>query len=700
MAPQRKNDPRRAVANRIIAALKAGLEPLRVQPPLRLSQWAAEHFYLSAESSYTEGRWAAYPFQVAILDAIGNDDIAEVDFMKSARIGYTKMILAAIGYFAEHKKRNQALWQPSDADRDEFTKTELEPMLRDVPIMQTVFPTFLQRHKDNTLKAKRFLGSMLHLRGGTAAKNYRRISVDVGYLDELDGFDQDIEKEGSPFALAKKRTEGAIFPKMVCGTTPKTANLSHIENRVKQAQEVFYFHIPCPHCKYEHPITWGGRGEKKEHRGFVWHDNDPETVGHICPGCGVIYTQGEYLAVWQRGRYINPATGTWIDPDSRFRDAEGNLIPAPKHVAFVVWTAYSPQATWVEIAKEYIAAIAKAVTGDKTALKTFVNTTLGEPFEEEVEKGDAQDLIKRAEPFPLRVVPREVLALAASVDVQGDRFEMVVWGFGRGEEMWTIDYRVISDVNPFVDADWEILDEHLERRYPHARGGTMGIENAGIDTGYATHQAYRFCRTRERRGIYATKGETQDNRDIKSRRTLVDVKQRTGKPIKNGCKLWWIGTDAAKDTIYGRLQVEAPGPGYIHFSSQLPPVFFEQLVSEVRVTQKTGGQHVHKWVKPNSATRNEVLDCTVGALFCMEMLASRYSNIEAFWTEMERRISQPDMMDMFEAPPNDEGLPTDSEALPESTLATHRPVPPLPPPATKPMPPARHIGLGNGDWNL
>lgn len=667
------NEARQAATARIIAAVASGLEPLRVQPPMRLSQWAEKHFYLSAESSYTEGRWQAYPFQTAIMDCISNDDVVEVAMMKSARVGYTKMILAAIGYFAEHKHRNQALWQPSDSDRDEFTKTELEPMLRDVPVMGSVFPLFLQRHKDNTLKAKKFIGSLLHLRGGTAAKNYRRISVDVAYLDELDAFDQDIEGEGAPFQLARKRTEGAIFPKIIAGTTPKTANLSHIENRVKQSREVFSFHVPCPHCEAPHVLEWGGNGEKKEPRGFIWRDHDPTTVGHLCPACGVIYTQSEYLSVWHRGQYANPSTGTWIDADGRFRDPAGEVVPTPPHVAFLIWTAYSPQATWEGIVREYVLAISNAARGDKTALKTFTNTTLGQPFEEDVEKFDAQDLIKRAEPYPLRVAPRDVLTLVAGVDVQGDRFELVVWGVGRGEEMWVVDYRVLDNMNPFIDDDWDILDEHLQRRYPHARGGTLAIEIAGIDTGYATHQAYRFCRTRERRKIYATKGESQDNRPIKSRRSLVDVRQRTGRPIKAGVKLFHIGTDAAKDTIWGRLQVDTPGPGYLHFSSQLPPSFYEQLTAEVRVTQKAGGQHVHKWVKPNSATRNEVLDCTAGCLWGIEVLAERYRDINYLWAELEKRLAQTDIFSAVAQSPL---------ALPDGP-----PLPPIAPaPPTAPPP--------------
>ena len=74
---------------------------------------------------------------------ISNDDIYEIDWRKSARTGYTKIITAAMAYNAKHKRRNQVMWQPTDDDRDEFVKTELEPMLRDVKCMQEVFPEFL-----------------------------------------------------------------------------------------------------------------------------------------------------------------------------------------------------------------------------------------------------------------------------------------------------------------------------------------------------------------------------------------------------------------------------------------------------------------------------------------------------------------------------------------------------------------------------
>jgi hypothetical protein len=69
------------------------------------------------------------------MSCISNDDIYEVDWQKSARTGYTKIVLAAQGYFAEHKRRNQAVWQPTDDDATAYVKTELDPMLRDVVAM-------------------------------------------------------------------------------------------------------------------------------------------------------------------------------------------------------------------------------------------------------------------------------------------------------------------------------------------------------------------------------------------------------------------------------------------------------------------------------------------------------------------------------------------------------------------------------------
>ncbi|GHU12888.1 hypothetical protein FACS1894185_7120 [Betaproteobacteria bacterium] len=205
---------------RFQAGFAKGASAIGRAAPMSLDAWARAHFYLSAESSYVEQSWSPWSFQRGIMCAMSNDDIREIDFKKSARIGYTKMLLAFICYTAHHKRRNQIIWQPSDEDSDEFVKTEIEPALRDIPSMRDVMPNVHRRNRDNTLQAKRFIGSTLHTKGGKAAKNYRRLSVDCALFDELSAFDLDVEKEGDPFTLGAKRVEGATFPKIICGSTP------------------------------------------------------------------------------------------------------------------------------------------------------------------------------------------------------------------------------------------------------------------------------------------------------------------------------------------------------------------------------------------------------------------------------------------------------------------------------------------------
>lgn len=623
-------------------AIRRGLTPLAAPDPLTLCEWAEKHFYLSAESSYVEQKWVCYPFQVALMNAISNDDIREVDFIKSARVGYTKMILAAMLYMAEHKRRNQAIWQPTDDDSDDFVKTELEPALRDVITMRSVFPQYLARHKTNTLQQKKFVDSILFTKGGKAAKNYRRISIDIGYLDEADAFDRDVEKEGDPFTLAKKRTEGATFPKMVIGTTPKLKGFSNIEDRVQLAKMRLRFHIRCPHCCEWIPLQWGG---KDAPCGLKWVNGDPETVAHLCGECGALFTQADYLRVWRTNRWIGEC-GNWTEDGIHFFDPAGASIPTPEHVAFHIWTAYSPQATWSDIVREFLAAAEKARAGDMSKMKTFVNTTRGETWEEDVEKTDSQALAARAEPYPLRTVPLGGLVLVAGVDVQHNRFEVVVWAVGRGEETWVVDYMQIN-ANPADETDWDKLDTYLQTSFPHAGGSVLTIEAAAVDTGgHYTHQAYNFCRQRGRRKVFAVKGDSQQGKPIKGRSSSQDVNWR-GKVIKRGVKLWLVGTDTAKDLLHGRLQIVGSGPGAVHFSKDLPDEFYAQLTAEYRVLARTKSGDQYRWIKP-PGKRNEALDCTVYAMFCAQQI-DLHRFTDKMWERLEAAV-QPPTMDLFVAP--------------------------------------------------
>lgn len=632
-----------------------GLAAFAVPEPISLDQWAREHFYLSAESSYVEQKWTPWPFQRAIMACMSNDDIREVDLMKSARVGYTKMLLADIGFTAHHRRRNQIIWQPTDDDATEFVKTELEPMLRDVSVMQTVFPSYLSRHKDNTLQAKKFLGSIAHIKGGKAAKNYRRVSADTARLDELDAFDGDIEKEGDPVTLAAKRIEGATFPKLICGSTPKLKGFSLIEARAMLADKQFRYAIPCPGCGEYHPLTWGG---KDEAHGLKWRKNedgtpDPDTARHLCPHCGVLIEQGEYLRTWEQGRY-QADDGTTIDHDGIFRSAAGEEIQPPAHVAFVdVWTAYSPAASWATIVREFIAAHEKAQEGDPSKLKAFWNTTLGRTWEGDIEKTDADELIHRAEPFALRLIPRGCLLLLAGIDTQDNRLEVQVWGYGRGSEMWTIDHQVFFG-NPSEDQVWLDLEEFLfETEYRHASGQTIKIHASAIDTGgHHTQAVYDFAYTHRNRKVFAVKGRSGAEKHIKDGAGQVDLDYR-GRRKKRGVILWQVGTNHAKDLIHARLEITRIGPGYMHMSNELSQEWFRQLVGEARATKRTVTGSMSRWTPLRK--RVEALDCTVYVTW-LEYHLELNRKPSRYWDDLENQI-QPVITDLFQERPQTKAVP-------------------------------------------
>lgn len=647
--------------------LERGLSAWRVQEPMTLEEWSARNFYLSAESSYVEQAWSAWPFQRALMALVSNDDVEQVTVKKSARVGYTKILLAAIGYNAEHRRRNQCIWQPTDDDAEDFVKSELDPMLRDVQVMRSVFPAYLQRHKDNTLQQKKFIGSMLRVKGGKAAKNYRRISIDFGCLDELDAFDNDIEKEGAPDVLAGKRLEGATFPKLVAGSTPKLKGFSLTDTRWTLADARFTFQIRCPQCSDWHALTWGG---KDEPHGFKFERDEAGTllaVYHLCPHCTYPLRQAEYLAAAEAGVWIDETGAMHLQASGRFTTPDGQPLPAPRHVALHVWTAYSPAVAWLQIVREFLEAYAKQQEGDDTKMKAWVNTTRGEAWEGEVERTDADELRARAEPFPLRHMPRGCLLLLCGGDVQDNRLEFGVWGLGRGGETWSIDHQVFFG-NPALPAVWAEAEEFLRNtEYTHASGRPQRIFATAIDSaGHHTDAVYAFTHRLRGLRVHAVKGASGRERSIDHGNSRVTYRWN-GRLEKNGPILWIVGTNLAKDRFQSRLEVAAPGPGYVHLSDQLSPEWFKQLASEIRATRRMANGSESRWTPIRK--RNEVKDCQTYSIWLEERLDLWAPRKAKWWDQLERTVQPED--DLFTVPaPDSRETSSPPKVVPAPTRAT------------------------------
>lgn len=617
----------------ILEAVAAGAEVLKTRPPTRLGDWAAEHFYLSPEGSHARGEWKAWPFQVALLDWMGDDGIEELDVQKSKRVGYTKMLLARMAFAAAHERRKLALWQPTDDDRDSFVKSEIEPLLRDVKALHAVMGAAAAR---DTIKLKTFVGSVWHLLGGKAARAYRRITVAVALLDEIDGFDLMVEKSADPFTLAAGRLEGAPFPKLIAGSTPRIEGASHIARRSKAARAQMRVHVECPHCSVEHPLMWTDNGRF----GFVWDTGAPETVRHVCPHCLASISQADYMRIWHGCTWVDARRGYRYGADRVWRNAAGEPCETPRHVAAHVWSAYSPQRRWESIAREFEEAKASEAAGDFGPMQGFRNETLGETWEFTGDKADEHELQRRAADIPLRIVQNEHSVCTLGVDVQGDRLHLGLWAWGRDMRRQLVERMVIYG-DPAIPegqegSPWAALTEYRTTEIPHVGGAVVRLLCTMIDSGgHSTQAVYAYARAHAAQHVMAIKGQSQAGKPIIGRPTDVSVNFK-GLKLKRGVKLWPLGVDTGKAEFYGRLRVQQPGPGFVLLSRELAPECFQQLTSERMVTRYLKGRPKLEWVLP-PGRRNEDLDCAVYAL-----AGAHWAGIDRWrgsdWAKVEARL--------------------------------------------------------------
>lgn len=644
----------------IKSAVRLGLQSLRAEAPQRLGDWAQDHFKLAGESSHKKGAWVAWAFQVGMMDMMSDDRIEELSIAKSKRVGYTKMVTAFVCYNIAHRRRKQALWQPTDDDRDSYVKSEIDPLLDPLTGVSAVHAArkIGKGAAQETVKYKPFRDSVLHLLGGKAARAYRRITVAVTILDEWSAFDQSVEKRGTPDVLAKGRLEGAAYPKFVGGSTPGIKGLCHVERGCDNAEGLVRFHIDCPRCGLDHPLIWGG---KKVAHGFKWDLGNPASVRHVCPHCRESITQADYLpaGVPLQGAWVCERTGKRYGIDRAWRDSAGMPCRPPRTLGLRVWAAYSPQRSWASIVEEFEAAIKAQETGDVGPLQTFVNETLGETWELAGERTDEHALQARAEPYKLCTVPKGGLYLTAGVDVQRDRWEITVYAWGRGMESWVVDVAVIEG-NPAVDEEWSQVTTYLQRRYTQAwHGGTLGISATSIDSSDQTQAVYNWVAKAQHQlpNLRAIKGDGNDGVPIVGPSSQQEINWR-GKKVARGIKLWRVGVDSAKDLLLGQLAIEHPGPGYVHFSHELPREFYEQLTAEQRVLVKSKGRDSYRWIKRRP--RNEQLDNRNYALHAaMGQGLHRYT--DAQWSKLEAQVQQPE--DLFSAAPS---LPAAAASTPEA----------------------------------
>lgn len=603
---------------RCCEAVRAGLgRSLKVREPLTASQWADKYFYLSPESSGQEGPWETLPYQVAVLDLMGADEPRTVTFRKSARIGYTKMLVAGTAYRLEHKRRNGAHFQPTDGDAKEMCKTEFDPMIRDCPVMAEMSDASENRKRDDTLSMKKLGKKVLYIRGGNAPARFRRITADFVDYDELDGFEREIGTEGDPLSLGDRAITNSSFPKSFRGSTPGNSHDSLIQQEVDEASLLFEYYVECPECGEKQPLAWSQMrwdGKDAKDGSTLTIEERAESVKHHCRACDDAWDYRDIWLLLETGQWRSEdghaiATG---EADPVLLDPDGMITEWPRHIAMYLWAAYSVFFSWSELVTEWLKA-----QGNILKLKTFTNHRLGQVWEDEAEQVDENELFERREHYG---VPEDVLVVLASIDIQETWIEILVSGYSKTEESWYLEHVTFEGMtDKITETVYSDASDFLkESRYIRNDGVELRINAVAVDTGFNTDAAYLFCSKLKMRRVYAVKGKAGDRAVV----TLPPSKQQTLEGSE--LLLHTVGVDNAKRLIVSRLGKKSTSR--INLNLEVTQEQCEQLTAEKLVTKYQRGFAKKEWVKTRD--RNEMLDLYVYQLAALYILKPNYAAIE------------------------------------------------------------------------
>ena len=518
--------------------------------------------------------------------------------MKGAQVGGTEAGNNWIGYVIHIAPGPMMAVSPTVEMAKRNSRQRIDPQIEDIPALRERVAPARSRDSGNTVLSKEFPGGVLVMTGANSAAGLRSMPARYLFMDEVDGYPGDVESEGDPILLAERRS--ATFQrrrKILLVSTPTIKGLSRIQ-REFEASDQRYYQVPCPECGFEQPLRFTQ---------LRWPEGKPEHAQYCCESCGALIDEHHKSQMLTKGRWVP--------------SAEGDGCTQGYHLS----SLYSPVGwfSWADAARLF-----ETAQNNPDLMKGFVNTVLGEPYEEEFEAPEWERLYERREKYPIGIVPQDGLFLTAGVDVQRDRLECEVVAWGRNKISWSVDYQVL-DGDTAQPEVWQKLDVLLAQDWPHAAGSTMPIRVMCVDSGYATQDVYGWvrkypqavwggagARASQPRTAVAIKGRDQDTALILS----VSKADTGGK--RKGLRVWNVSGPVAKVELYRLLKLPRPTDEELAAGEDYPPgtchypeygeEYFKQLTAERRVIRLHKGFPKATWEK-DPARNNEALDCRVYA---------------------------------------------------------------------------------------
>ncbi len=592
--------PKQVLDTTIYEILEKVRLEIKPRPKLSVPEWAELYRYLSPEDSKKallgDPKWSYEGFQYlkALGEAFSNPKVREISVIKAGQTGFTQELLNCIAWAIDNAPGPMLVLYPTETNAERFSKRKLEPMLRDTPRMQGKVSDPTKRDGNNSMLEKTFPGGFVSIISAKSVNNLSMQSIMYLLIDEYDRIDRIAGAEGDTVEIVSKRLQGfREISKQVNISTPTVAGSSRIADKYSQSNQSQLW-LPCPSCGKMQVLRWaqikGWRISKGVYR--------PEHTFYECEHCNEQLTE--------RDKYVMLREGEWVAQ-------RPEII---KHVGLHISELYSTLSTWGDVVEQFL-----RTKGNQFKFQTWVNLVLGETYESNESSIPDDVILKRKEDFSIERIPEGAVFLTASGDVQKDRIEMGIIGWGENEESWWLDHKVFYG-NPETIYSTEEnniyyrIEQYLDSKFLHDSGVYLRIQSCGIDTGYATTHVQKFIKLMNKKGkswIFALQGDSGKAGAAVINRGTVSNKLRV--------RQFSVGTFTVKNIIFTRLGIDTFGAGYIHIPNWADEEFAKQLTAEKKIPKYNKGVMTgEQWVKIRS--RNEILDLTVYNLAALE-----YANV-------------------------------------------------------------------------
>lgn len=581
----------------------AGLAP---DPLLTVSDWADAHRMLTSRSSMERGPWrtSRTPYLREVMDSLSvTSPVQRVVLMWGAQLGKTEAGNNWLGYVIHQAPGPFLLVQPTVDLAKKLSRQRVQPMIEACDALAERVSAERSRQSSNTVLLKEFPDGLLSMTGANSAAGLRQMPARFVFLDEVDAYPIDVEGEGDPVRLAMRAARNFAGSKVFETSTPTLQGRSRIE-RDAEAGDRRRYHVPCPECEelfvleWKH-LRWDAEDTVTDTRGSKGLRADAEPYMG-CPSCGAAIPESAKADMLPAGQWIPEVP----ERSDTFR-------------SYYLSSLYSPLGwfSWRAAVDQFLEATTPSTNSD--LLRVFANHTLGETWQERGNSPPWETLYNRRERYKVGTVPRGAVILTGGADVQDDRIELEVTGWGEGLESWSVAYHVVNGDTAKAET-WRAFEVLLATRFPHECGGDMPLRLTAVDSGYETQTVYNWCRGRINAVPVRGRDHTLQVMVAQPMAADVDTRRKGGRRVSRGVQVFPVGTDVVKRELYGWLNMEQPThperdgfpPGWCHFPSYAEE-YFQQLTAEELVPRFVRGFRRYVWEKRRA--RNEALDCRVYA---------------------------------------------------------------------------------------